>query len=53
MVIPCFCLLQFTDYGDEDEECELPLMIPLTTARYGTTCKVEDYTGPDETVRIA
>ncbi|XP_022690250.1 uncharacterized protein LOC111261206 [Varroa jacobsoni] len=39
----------FTDYGDEDEECELPLMIPLTTARYGTTCKVEDYTGPDET----
>lgn len=41
-------ILQFVDYGDEDDEGELPLMIPLTTARYGKTCKVEDYNGPDE-----
>ncbi|OQR74430.1 hypothetical protein BIW11_09078, partial [Tropilaelaps mercedesae] len=41
----------FVDYGDDNDECELPLMIPLTTARYGTTCKVEDYTSLDDAVR--
>lgn len=49
----CGVLLQFVDYGDYDEDCELPLMIPLTTARYGTTCKVEDYTGPDDAAAAA